>query len=77
MVLEHVEQQLLLRVDDDADAAAREARHDALVDIVRQGLRDGAREHERVARAEAVEPQAPATIATARKSAGAETPLPS
>ncbi len=55
MILEHIEQQLLLRVDDDADAAPREALHDALVDIVGEGLWDGAREHERIARAEAVE----------------------
>lgn len=55
MVLEDVEKELLLGIDDDADAAALEAGHDLLVDVIRQRLRDGAGEHEGVALGELVE----------------------
>ena len=53
--LERLEQQRAGGVDDEADAATGQARHDDLVHVVRQALGDGAREHERVAGLDAVQ----------------------
>ena len=55
MILQYVQEQLLLGINDDADALAVETGHDFLIDIIRQRFRNGAGQYERVALLQFVE----------------------